>query len=76
MVLDDDLLEPRRARWIGFVASQAIVAGCLIRRDFRVFDMLTAYAMAGLAGKRLVRVRRQFAHDIGVTFIARLLARK
>ncbi len=76
MVLDDDLLEPRRAGRIGFVASEAIVAGCLIRRDFRVIGMLTAHTVAGLAGKRLVRIRSQLVQDVGVTFIARLLARK
>ena len=76
MVLDDDLLEPRRAGRIGFVAPETIVAGCVDRRDVRVIGVLPTHAMAGLAGKRLVRIRSKLVQDVRVTFIARLLACK
>jgi len=75
MVLDDDLFEPRRAGRIGFVTPDAIAAGYLVRRNVRIIDMLPAYAVAGLAGKRLVRIRSKLVQDVGVTFFARLLAR-
>src|ERR1035437_10846424 len=76
MILDDDLFEPRRAGLIGFVAPDAMAAGGLVRRDVWVVAMLPAHAVAGLAGKRLVRIRRPLVQDVGVTFITRLLARQ
>ena len=75
MILDDDLFEPRRAGRIGFVAPDAIAAGCLVGRNVRIDDMFPAYAVAGLAGKRLMRIRGKLVQDVGVTFFARLLAR-
>src|ERR1017187_10130853 len=74
MIFYDDLLEPGRAGQIGFVTPDAVAAGGLVRQDVRVVGMLPAHAVAGLTGKRLVRVRGHLVQDVGVTFIARLLA--
>ena len=76
MILDDDLLEPGRAGHIGFMTPDAITAGGLVRQDVRVVGMRPAHAVASLAGKHFVRIRRQLVQDVGVTFIAGLLARK
>ena len=76
MILDDDLLEPGRAGQIGFVTPDAVAAGGLDGQDVRIVGVLPAHAMAILTGKRLVRIRRHLVQDVGVTFIARLLARK
>src|ERR1039457_359260 len=76
MIFDDDLLEPGRTRQIGFVAADAMAAGGLDRQDVRIISMFPAHAVATLAGKRLMFVRRQLVQDVGVTFIARLLPRK
>ena len=62
MILDDDLLEPGRAGHIGFVTPDAVAAGGLDRQNVRVVGMLPAHTVAILAGKRLVRVRRQQVH--------------
>ena len=76
MIFDDDLLEPGRTRQIGFMAADAMAASGLDRQDIRIIGMLPAHAVATLAGKRLMFVRRQLVQDVGMTFIARLLARK
>ena len=76
MILDDNLLEPGRAGHVGFVTTDAVAAGCFDWQDVRVVGMLPAHAVAILAGKRLVRIRRHLVQDVGMTFIARLLASK
>ena len=76
MIFDDDLLEPGWPGHIGFVASDAMAAGGLDGQDIRVIAMLPAHAVARLARKGLVRIRRQVVQNVGVTLITRLLARK
>ena len=76
MIFDDDLLEPGRAGQIGFVTPDAMAAGGLDRQDVWIIAVLPAHAVAALAGKCLVRILRQLVQNVGVTFIARLFARK
>ena len=76
MIFDDDLFQPSRPGQIGLVTTDAMTAGGLDRQDVRIIAMVPAYAVASLAGKCLVRILRQLVQDVGVTFIARLLARK
>ena len=76
MILDDDLLEPSRAGQIGLVTTDAVAACGFVRPDVRIVGVLPAHAVAILAGKRFVRVRRQLVQDVGMAFIARLLSRK
>ena len=76
MIFDDDLLEPGWTRQIGFMAADAMAASGLDRQDVRIIGVLPAHTVATLAGKRLMFVRRQLVQDVGMTFIARLLARK
>ena len=76
MILDDDLLEPGRTRQIGLMTPDAMAPGGLDRQDVRIIAMLPAHAVATLAGKCFVRILRQVVQNVGVTFIARLLARK
>lgn len=76
MIFYDDLLEPGRTGQIGFVTTNAMTAGGLYRQDVRIIAVLPAHAVAAFAGKCLVRILRELVQNVGVTFIARLLARK
>jgi hypothetical protein len=75
MVPDDDLFEPLGPGGIGFVATDAMAAGQLDGQDIGIFRVFAAYAVAGFAGERLVFKPGEFLQFVGMTFIARLLAR-
>ncbi len=75
MVFDDNLLEPLGPGWIGLVAADAMAAGKLDGQDVGIFRVLAAHTVAGFAGERLVFKFGEFLQLVGMTFIARLLAR-
>jgi len=74
MVLHRDLLEPRRSRWIRFMAANAVIAGKFDRRDVRVRRVVLTDAMAAFARKGFVFRFGQLFQDVGVTLITGLLA--
>src|SRR5208282_6257150 len=76
MILDDDLLEPGWTGQIGFVTPDAMAAGGFDGQDVRVVGVLPTHAVAVLARKRFVRIRREVVQDVGVTLITGFLARK
>jgi hypothetical protein len=75
MIFDDDLFEPLGPGWIGFVAADAMAAGKLDGQDIGIVRVLAAHTVAGFAGERLVFKFGEFLQLVGMTFIARLLAR-
>ena len=75
VVLDDDLLEPFGPGRIGLVAADAMTASKFGRQDVRVFSVFTAYTMTGFAGQCLMFELGELLQLVGMTFVARLLAR-
>ena len=68
MVLDDDLLEPLRARRIGFMAAQTKAIRNFCRHEVVIERVLAVRAVAGFAGQGLVVGMRQLLGPVRPRF--------